>query len=188
MLLNTEEDEDGNVVYTDVTDNMYVYIGGVITSFDKTSTKSGSFMSFVTLEDAYGAVECVFFPKTHEKYKNILKPNNIVKIKGRLQIRDDNKVSIVADSAESITDAPDEEEEKTDATKRQILGIILNDMTKDAKDELIDILSAYEGDVEVYFKIDGKNYKMSQKVRKCRGLINELLSIVSEEDIKFIQV
>ncbi|HBF86519.1 MAG TPA: DNA polymerase III subunit alpha [Clostridiales bacterium] len=187
MLLNTEEDEDGNTVYTDVTDEMSVYIGGVITSFDKTSTKTGSFMSFVTLEDAYGAVECVFFPKTHEKYKNLLKPDNIVKIKGKLQLRDD-KVSVIADSAESVSDVPDEEEEAADKTKTQFLGIILNDLTKDAKDELIDILSTYPGDVSVCFKIDGKNYKMSQKVRKCRGLLNELLSIVSEEDIKFFQV
>ena len=27
-------------------------------------------MAFVTLEDTYGAVECVFFPKTYEKFKD----------------------------------------------------------------------------------------------------------------------
>ena len=55
------------------------------------------------------------------------------------------------------------------------------------KDELIDILSTYPGDIVVYFKIDGKNYRMSQTVRNCRGLINELLSIVDDDAIKFFK-
>jgi hypothetical protein len=69
----------------------------------------------------------------------------------------------------------------------ECLGIVLNDDTKANKDELIDILSTYPGDIVVFFKIDGKNYKMTQTVRNCRGLINELLSIVDENDIKFFK-
>ena len=38
-----------------------------------------------------------------------------------------------------------------------------------------------------YFKIDGKNYKMDKKVRNCRGLVNELMSIVDEDKIKFFK-
>ena len=187
MLANVEEDEDGNKIYTDVKNDMPVYLGGIITAADKITTKSGSNMTFATVEDSYGAIECVFFPKTHERYKDILKPEQVVKIRGKLQLKDD-RPSIIVDRCEAVNEVETttaEASQPTEKAKREFLGIILRDETKQYKDELIDVLSTYPGNIVVCFKIDGKNYKMSQTVRNCRGLINELLSIVDEEDIKF---
>ena len=188
MLANYEEDEDGTITYTDVKNDMQVYFGGIITSAEKKATKSGTFMSFVTIEDFYGAIECVFFPKSHEKFKELLVNEKTVKIRGRLQLKDD-RVSVVADFCEEVTEnvATDTQPTATPSELTECLGIVLNEETKANKDELIDILSTYPGDIVVFFKIDGKNYKMTQTVRNCRGLINELLSIVDEDDIKFFK-
>ncbi|MBQ8725516.1 MAG: DNA polymerase III subunit alpha [Clostridia bacterium] len=187
MLLNYEEDEDGSKIYADVKNDMPVYFGGIITQAEKKATKSGTFMSFVTVEDFYGAIECVFFPKSHEKFKDLLANEKTVKIRGRLQLKDD-RVSVICDNCEEVTEHQEENEPKVkSSTLSECLGIILNDETKNAKDELIDILSSYPGDITVFFKIDGKNYRMTQKVRNCRGLVNELLSIVDENDVKFFK-
>jgi DNA polymerase-3 subunit alpha len=187
MLANYEEDEDGTKIYTDVKNDMQVYFGGIITSAEKKATKSGTFMSFVTIEDFYGAIECVFFPKSHEKFKELLVNEKTVKIRGRLQLKDD-RVSVVADYCEEVAEKETENQQTITPTElTDCLGIVLNDQTKDSKDELIDILSTYPGDIVVFFKIDGKNYRMTQTVRNCRGLINELLSIVDEDDIKFFK-
>ena len=183
MLANVEEDEDGNKIFTDVKNDMPVYFGGIITATDKITTKSGSNMAFVTVEDSYGAIECVFFPKTFEKFKDKLAPEQVVKIRGRLQLKDE-RASVIADSVTSVNEAEAAEEKQVKQT-RDFLGIILHDDTKAFKNELIDILSTYPGDIIVCFKIDGKNYKMSQTVRNCKGLVNELLSIIDEKDIKF---
>ena len=67
------------------------------------------------------------------------------------------------------------------------MGIILDENTEHLKDELIDVLATYPGEITVYFKINGKNYKMDKKVRNCRGLVNELMSIVDEDKIKFFK-
>lgn len=183
MLANVEEDEDGNKIYTDVKNDMPVYIGGIITASDKITTKSGSNMAFVTVEDSYGAIECVFFPKTYAKFKDDLNVEQVVKLRGKLQIKDE-RVSILADSVVKVNE--NEPQEKVPVKKKKdYLGIILRDDTKTFKNELIDILSTYPGDITVCFKIDGKNYIMTQTVRNCKGLINELLSIVDEQDIKF---
>ena len=183
MLANVEEDEDGNKIFTDVKNDMPVYFGGIITAADKITTKSGSNMAFVTVEDTYGAIECVFFPKTFEKFKDKLTPEQVVKIRGRLQLKDE-RASVIADSVTSVNESEPAEENRQKRT-RDYLGIILHDDTKSFKNELIDILSTYPGDIIVCFKIDGKNYKMSQTVRNCKGLVNELLSIIDEKDIKF---
>ncbi len=183
MLANVEEDEDGNKIFTDVKNDMPVYIGGIITAADKITTKSGSNMAFVTVEDSYGAIECVFFPKTYAKFKDDLNVEQVVKLRGKLQIKDE-RASILADSVVKVNE--NEPQEKVPVKKKKdYLGIILRDDTKTFKNELIDILSTYPGDITVCFKIDGKNYIMTQTVRNCKGLINELLSIVDEQDIKF---
>lgn len=186
MLANVEEDEEGNKVFTDVKNDMPVYIGGIITAADKITTRSGSNMAFVTIEDTYGAIECVFFPKTYEKYKDSLTVEQVVKIRGKLQLKDE-KASIIADSISSVNETEPTVKEEV-KQKKNYLGIILRDETKSFKNELIDILSTYPGDITVCFKIDGKNYRMSQTVRNCKGLVNELLSIVDEQDIKFFSV
>jgi DNA polymerase-3 subunit alpha len=166
---------------------MPVFFGGIITQADKKATKAGTFMSFVTVEDFYGSIECVFFPKAHERYKDLIANEKTVKIRGRLQLKED-RVSVVADKIEEVSEDSHEVEEKPQNQTCDCLGIVLNDQTKNDKEELIDILSSYPGDIVVFFKIDGKAYRMTQKVRNCRGLINELLSIVDEEDIKFFKI
>ena len=183
MLSNFDEDEDGNVVYSDVENDMPVIYGGIITSTDKINTRSGQQMMFVTVEDEYGGIECVFFPKKYEKYKHILNNEQVIKVKGKLQLREGEKPTVLVDFAEPIAEGAEEAPQKQEA--KQYLGLILNDETKQYKDDLIDILSTYPGDITVYFKMDGKNYRMSETVNNCKGLINELLSIVDENDIKF---
>ena len=185
-LLNTEEDEDGNETYTDVKNDMQVYLGGIITAVNKINTRSGSTMTFVTVEDRYGAIECVFFPKKYEKYKAILREESLIKIRGRLQIRDDNKVSVAVDLAIGVSEEQSEEL-PTECPKKQYLGIVLDEHSQGLKDDLLDVLATYPGDITVYFKINGKNYKMDKKVRNCRGLVNELMSIVDEDKIKFFE-
>lgn len=185
-LLNTEEDEDGNETYTDVKNDMQVYLGGIITAINKINTRSGSTMTFVTVEDRYGAIECVFFPKKYEKYKAILREESLIKIRGRLQIRDDNKVSVAVDLAIGVSEEQSEEL-PTECPKKQYLGIVLDEHSQGLKDDLLDVLATYPGDITVYFKINGKNYKMDKKVRNCRGLVNELMSIVDEDKIKFFE-
>ena len=69
MLRNAEviDEEGGAKTYTDVSDGMSVSMGGMISAYKKLKTRSGAFMAFVTVEDLYGSVECVCFPKVYEK-------------------------------------------------------------------------------------------------------------------------
>ena len=113
----------------------------------------------------------------------------IVKITGRLQLRDGEKATVIVDKAESLNDEKTENDGPPVKAKeeKEYLWLVLRGEAAKNKEELLDILTTYPGDVGVYFKIDGKNYKASQSVRKCRGLVNELLSLLEEEDIKFFK-
>lgn len=91
MLQMSEEgilNEDGKQV-------KYV---GIINSVKKKYTKRNTLMAFMTVEDLYGSTEIIVFDSCYSKAQNILLDENIVLIDGRLSIREDEPVKIVANN------------------------------------------------------------------------------------------
>ncbi len=185
-LLAKEEDDDGEIVYTDVQDGDSLVMGGIITSRKKLATKSGQFMSVLNVEDVYGGIECVMFPKVHEKFYNKLEDDAIVEIKGKLQIRDGRPPSIVIDSIEAFNEnAPEKEVKEVEKpSKKECLGLVVSE---ELLNEVLETISAYPGDIEVYIKCGTKKFKATSKVRKCNALISELVTLIEEEDILFFE-
>ncbi|MBO5888687.1 MAG: DNA polymerase III subunit alpha [Clostridia bacterium] len=184
-LLSFEENENGEKVYTDFKDGDYVEMAGIITSIKKIATKSGQFMAALTLEDMYGIIELVMFPKVYEKYRNEVEADAIVKITGRIQVRDDKPISVMVDKY-----LPLKEKEQTNTSvnkveKRNYLVIKADNL--DTYDELYDILMGYPGDVLVYIIKNGQKSKFNYNIRKCNGLISELNSILNEDEFNFIE-
>ena len=67
--------------------NQKLIIGGEITNFNITQTKTGktkgSDMAFVTLQDNTGSIDSViFFPETYKKYRNILFSGHVIIVQG----------------------------------------------------------------------------------------------------------
>ena len=69
---------------TAVADNAREIIGGIISEVTVKVTKQNSVMAFVTIEDLYGTVEVLVFPKLYEKYRQIIAEDNKVFITGRV--------------------------------------------------------------------------------------------------------
>ena len=65
------------------------------------------------------------------------------------------------------------------------MGIIIPDEVADKKDEILDILASYMGDIPVIVALKGKKYSANCAVRKCEALISELKNYVPEKDIIF---
>ena len=178
-----EEDDRGDKFYTDaVEEGKYVTIGGIISKYEKIATKSGSSMAFVMLEDLYGVIECVFFSKAFEKYRGIIREDEVVKISGRLQVKD-NEVKILADKIEML----ETEVEEKKVEEITYLRIFVPDGKEDFVQEIADILAEYPGDIETYITVNSKTLKASCRVRECAGLMQELCGIVPMENVKFFK-
>jgi DNA polymerase-3 subunit alpha len=87
-------DDEGNMAYKD---GQYIYIAGVVQNVKKKVTKNNTMMAFVDIEDVYGALEVIVFPKTLENYSKMLVLDAPVIINGRLSTREDEPVKILAD-------------------------------------------------------------------------------------------
>ena len=61
-----------------------VRMAGIITRIRNHQTKSGQAMAFVTMEDLQGTVDLVIFPRTWERVAELVKPDQIVLVDGKI--------------------------------------------------------------------------------------------------------
>lgn len=90
-------------------DGKSITVGGVITTLRSITTKSGSKMAFIGLEDKTGEGEIIVFPKLYEKVSSYLAQDLVVKVMGKVNATDrqGNALSdakVIADDIIAITD------------------------------------------------------------------------------------
>ncbi|MBO5068477.1 MAG: DNA polymerase III subunit alpha, partial [Clostridia bacterium] len=177
-----EEDEDGNRTYTEFKDGEHAVMGGIISEFKRLATRGGQNMAFVKVEDLYGQIEVICFPKVYEKSRDVLKEEQTVRISGKLQLKDGTP-QIVADSVDKLEVIENEQPK----TEQEYMGVIIPDDKADNINDVLDILSSYEGNIPVIIALKGKKYSANCAVRRCEGLISELKNYVKEQDIIFFR-
>jgi len=69
---------------------------GMISDVRLLLTKKGDQMAFIKIADLSGTLEAVLFPKNYIEFKNIIKPDNYVALKGRLNNRN-GELSMIAE-------------------------------------------------------------------------------------------
>lgn len=101
------KDDDGGYVSTGkgLNDGDEIVLGCIIETRKNKTTKNKTQMAFLTLEDSYGSVECLVFPKVLQKYSGILREGNMVLVKGTLSVREDEEPKILLNNVEMLDEA-----------------------------------------------------------------------------------
>ncbi len=199
MLNNyTEEEEGGVKTYVDITDGMPVIMGGMISAYKKLKTRTGSFMAFVTVEDLYGSIECLCFPKVYEKMRGFLEADKVVTVTGKISIDEEKAPVIIVDSVKEFSLENTEEEKpseqpastaravqaKPKSDEPQRLWLNVTALEDEDVEELLETLTFYTGNTEVCFVKDGKKLLCSQRVTPNKALMSELASFLPQNCIK----
>lgn len=90
-----------------VSNGKSVTMAGLITAKKQLTTKKGQPMGFITLEDLYGQVEVVVFPKTYEIDRANIEEDNVVVIKGKIDSKDEDNPKLLADRVVPIAEYTD---------------------------------------------------------------------------------
>ncbi|GAA4626835.1 DNA polymerase III subunit alpha [Actinoallomurus vinaceus] len=77
-----------NLLASERTDG-FVQVSGIISSVQRKVTKKGDQWAIVALEDHDGSVECLFFPKAYLLVAPSLAEDQVVSIRGRINVRDE---------------------------------------------------------------------------------------------------
>ena len=93
---------------TAVADNAREIIGGIISEVTVKVTKQNSVMAFVTIEDLYGTIEVLVFPKLYEKYRQIIAEDNKVFITGRVTSGGEENAKMICETITLLSDKSSE--------------------------------------------------------------------------------
>lgn len=151
-----------------------VKVGGIITEAKRFMTKKGDMMAFITLEDFSGSLKVTIFPQVFNRCMNLIVPDEIVIIGGKVELSDEKQIL-----ADKVTAAQN----------------YLSDIYLTVSDELENSLT-YEhlkkffednrGDCEVYLNRRGKWQKLGsdRKISFDKKVCEQLKNLLGEENVK----
>ena len=160
-------------------DGQEVKIAGIITSIKKKFTKTNRIMAFVTIEDLYGQAEIIAFENAYLTAKDSLIEENIVLIKGRLSIREEEKTSIIANEITNFG-----------VQKRKELIINITNLDEPIKKKLRGAIKYFNGEmnniaVEVQ---DGENILKCGAIYLTGAIYEVFQDIVGKENIELKEI
>ncbi len=84
-----EEGDEASMKSLQKLDGKEVKVLGIINTVRTKITKNGEQMAFISLEDLEGSMMLIAFPKTFASYRNEIYEDNIIKVEGRINVKDD---------------------------------------------------------------------------------------------------
>ena len=81
----------------------------ILATVRKKITKNNTTMAFLSIEDIYGSIEVLVFPKTFDKYGKFFIEDEIVLLSGRVSLRDDEVPKLLCEEVVPLNEIPDDE-------------------------------------------------------------------------------
>ena len=158
----------------DLQDGQSVKLAGVITKIKKKFTKSNKVMAFVTIEDLYGSCELIVFESCYNKCNNLLIEESLILCEGRISIRDENDITIIANQITEL---------KSNSQRRLVIDI--TDLPEETKEKLRGTIKFFEGEqnnLKVNVKTNGKETECGAIFADNAGKTIEAFKDVVGED------
>ena len=184
-----------------IKDGTAVKLLAIVTGIKKKTTKSDTTMAFVTVEDLYGSIELLVFPKLYAQFSHLLMTGNILFIEGRVSLREEESTKVIPDR---VSPCPNEETLSGNAPKNaqpsaqsqgmqtqipnQIqTGLMLLVDTVDSEQDrkVKNLLSIFEGNIPVYLYYNDtrKKYVSARGVDVNTPMLDELKRLLGERGV-----
>lgn len=171
-------------------DDQRVTLLAIVTGVKKKITKSNASMAFVTLEDMYGTIEALVFPRTLEQYGNLLFEGSVVEARGRLSFTEEKEPKFVCDGLERPPESTAAGgSDKPQKPVREGLYLKVDSEHDPRYRKALQYIELFEGASDVYIAMrnTGKLVRTSAKYRVevNRSLLTALEKLLGEENVAF---
>ncbi|MBR5441554.1 MAG: hypothetical protein IKV44_01240, partial [Clostridia bacterium] len=173
-------------------DNKKIKFLGVINSIKKKVTKRDDIMAFCGVEDLFGELEMIVFPKVLAQFNDFLVPNKVVLVEGRLSVKDD-EIKLLAESVaaapEGVETVSVEAAAPAPKSSKGKKGVFLRitQGNESLVDNVKNLLSIFEGDMPVYVYYEStKQYEFLGReytINVNEPLVKELKYILGDENV-----
>lgn len=174
-------------------DGMPVTAGGIRSEAEVKRTKDGNEFAVFSLEDMYGNVEVSVFGTAFQRSKNVLskeslQTNDMVIVKGRLNMRDPAHIKINAQSVLTweLTDKPHEMTPLDAAVAERMRALYINLDEHVDQQAVVDALENFPGDYPVILYYNRQTYLSEYKIGNIAGILPVLAKIVGRVNVKVV--
>lgn len=183
-IINDSVDDkivEDSLIDTTINDNDKVILGGIITEVKQKITKNNKLMAFLKLEDLTGTIEVIVFPKSFDSLREKINEDALVRIHGRVNIKEDELPKLICENIQGLEKANDSKLYIRAKDKQEVIKV---------SSVLKGIIKGYEGNtpVYVYAEAEKQNFRMSNDkwVEPDSELIDILKQNFGEENIKIV--
>jgi DNA polymerase III subunit alpha len=163
-------------------DKDQVTVGGIVTQCKKIRSRAGTDLTFATLDDLEGTVELLVFEAAVEKLGAPLEADQIVLVRGRVDHKEGERTTVVAQSIELFRPDPEEVERArraaVEAARPKNLHLQVSDERRSPEllSDLKHVLAAFPGTAEVVVMLGQTRIKLGDgyRVEPSLGLRAEL--------------
>ena len=170
-------------------DGQWVTLLGMVVGVREKATKNNAQMAFATLEDMYGAITALVFPKVLEQYGSLLYEGAVVAVQGKLSFTEDKAPELVC---QSLGKPADPVSVKAPAGKPVRPGLYLRlSSQKDPRyDKAMRYIAVFDGgatDLYLTFQDTGKLLRAPAKFRVeiNRPLLRALKELLGAENVAY---
>ena len=197
-MIKSQEDEDGSggeaedfEQNSEIKDGMQVTFGGIITDVKKTFTKKdNSEMAIIKVEDMYGEIDCMVFPRAYKVLKEQLQIDKIAVFSGKISLREGEAPAVVLAEVKDVAKevAPQPKKLQQPAQKPKVLWLKFDSTNQALMDKIVSILDTYNGDIECRIRCSKLNqtFRFKHGVKANNLLFYELQTVLPESDIKLV--
>lgn len=157
-----------------VEDGSQVILGGIITSKTVKTTRTNSMMAFITLEDLFGVIEVIIFPRDYEKYKHLLVEDNKILIRGKANVEEERDAKLICSEIVSFDEV------------QKALWIKFPDVATftAGEEELYNLLAPYDGSTGIIIYCEKERARKDLPRSKWISLEKDLLNKLQEKYTK----
>ena len=171
-------------------DGMNVAVAGIVTKVKSKTTKAGSLMSYITLEDDTGSIETLCFSRVLREYGGCLSENSAILLKGRVSVRDEKEPQLMTDSAVPLSSIrlqkkPEEPLVHEQEIPRKPKTLYLKLPSEDSREfkKLPPILHMFPGNVKTVLFFADTRVRKATTVLIDEYLIRELKELLGEDAV-----
>ncbi len=200
-----ELSEEEQSIETRIKDGQFARVAGIIADIKTISTKNNRMMAFVMIEDIYGQLEVIVFPKIYESSARLLTEDSLVIIQGNISVREDENPKLLANkiiplnsteiekynntwTGNNFAREKNSEYEAIAKDKKSIIKVLFDEtIPENKRTATLALLRYFEGYDRALVYIDNAE-KPSLKLNTglCDIMLSELKKLVGPDNIRVL--
>ena len=164
-----------------VLDGEKVVVGGMLTGLTTKMTRNNQMMAFFTIEDMFGSVEVLVFPRDYEKNRSFLLEDQKVFVVGKVSVEEERPAKIILQKIIPFQNIP---------KQVWIQFSSIADYEKEAE-EMKKIISEYKGEEEVIIYCREERARKScgkyLTISSSNGGLEKLIEKYGVENVKVVE-